>query len=280
MRMQIYEHIYDLSPPIFTHKMVNNLYFSLLGSGEFLAYRKKSRKSFLKRFEKLIHFAHTRPLGHCKTFAKFIKFVQHENFSFNLNRTLSRLDFVFSSAYTFISEVQWNLLLIYSLAFDSGWNLFRLNNATNDKTFDKLAERKDNLPRDYDSKRFWAETNLRYFLIEINWPRFTSYPRRTLIKLINWKFLIANKLLKQIDMKTKKLNRLIMIPFRLPVSLFFFSNNSHRSWQSDSFSIAWKALGKLKAIKLSINTVSNTLFNFHFAHRHPLLIIRIHSAAQ
>lgn len=51
MRMQIYEHIYDLSPPSFTHKKVNNLYF--------FAVRSAKRENL---FENLIHFTHILPL--------------------------------------------------------------------------------------------------------------------------------------------------------------------------------------------------------------------------
>ena len=53
MRMQIYEHIYDLSPPIFTHKTLNYLYF--------FAQLKKAGENLFKRFENLIHFPHTSP---------------------------------------------------------------------------------------------------------------------------------------------------------------------------------------------------------------------------
>lgn len=57
MRMQIYEHIYDLFPPIHTTtQMVNNLFLERVEEKG----ARECMKIYLTRFENLIHFSRTR----------------------------------------------------------------------------------------------------------------------------------------------------------------------------------------------------------------------------
>lgn len=147
MRMQIYEHIYDLSPPIFTHKMVNNLYFS----HPFRASR-KSRENLFKKIWKLNPFCSHSPFVPQMLWRSLWNSLSTEIF-LNRSRTQSRwkeesFALLSKSAYKMLSCLKLNEIYCLFTATRPELNFHQPANAIDDKTFDKLAQRRDNLRRD------------------------------------------------------------------------------------------------------------------------------------